>query len=114
MSEVRFQPRRLGHVNLYVSQLERSIAYYEKVCGIELVRIEAAIRAGFHSNGNTHHDIGLIEISKGEARLGRDGKVQIAGSVSTMACRVGSFTRRGFGPSACAKLAAHSARSQSA
>jgi catechol 2,3-dioxygenase len=78
MPDVVFRPRRLGHINLYVSQLERSIAFYEKTCGIELVRIEAAIRGGFHSNGNTHHDIGLIEISKGVDRIGRDGKVQIA------------------------------------
>jgi catechol 2,3-dioxygenase-like lactoylglutathione lyase family enzyme len=71
MPDVAFRPRRLGHINLYVSQLDRSIAFYEKTCGIELVRIEAAIRGGFHSNGNTHHDIGLIEISKGVDRIGR-------------------------------------------
>ena len=61
MDQVDFHPRRLGHVNLYVSQLERSIEFYRDTCGIELVRIEAAIRGGFHSNGNTHHDVGLID-----------------------------------------------------
>lgn len=83
MPNVEFKPRRLGHVNLYVSDLERSITFYEKVCGIELVRREPEIRGGFHSNGNTHHDIGLIEVSKGIDRRGRDGKVQIAASRGT-------------------------------
>jgi catechol 2,3-dioxygenase len=77
MEAVMFRPRRLGHVNLYVGQLERSIEFYQHVCGIELVRLEPGIRGGFHSNGNTHHDIGMIEVSKGVDRVGRDGKVQI-------------------------------------
>jgi catechol 2,3-dioxygenase len=83
MSEIAFRPRRLGHVNLYVSQLERSMDFYERTCGIERVRIEAAIRGGFHSNGNTHHDIGLMEVSKGVDRRGRDGTIQIAATRGT-------------------------------
>jgi catechol 2,3-dioxygenase len=84
MSSIEFKPRRLGHINLYVSELERSIAFYEQVCGIELVRREPEIRGGFHSNGNTHHDIGLIEVACGGAdRLGRDGKIQITAARST-------------------------------
>ncbi|WP_233834158.1 VOC family protein [Paraburkholderia sp. ZP32-5] len=74
---IRFHPRRLGHVNLWVHDLERSIRFYETVCGIALVRRERDILIGFHSNGNTHHDIGLIETSKGFDRIGRDGSVQI-------------------------------------
>lgn len=73
----RFRPRRLGHVNLWVSDLERSIRFYEDVCGIELVRRERDILIAFHSNGNSHHDIGIIEISRGKDRYGRDGTLQI-------------------------------------
>jgi len=80
MTPIAFRPRRLGHVNLYVGALERSIAFYRDVCGIELVRREPAIGGGFHSNGNTHHDLGMIEVSRGVDRVGRDGKVQIAAS----------------------------------
>jgi catechol 2,3-dioxygenase len=83
MEAVRFAPRRLGHVNLYVSDLARSIQFYERVCGLRKVRSESAIRAGFLSNGNTHHDLGLIEVSRGDARLGRDGKVQISSTRGT-------------------------------
>lgn len=77
MNDVSFRPRRLGHVNLWVSELERSVAFYEAVCGIELVRRERAILIAFHSNGNTHHDVGIVETSKGQDRYGRDGMLQI-------------------------------------
>ncbi|SIT40723.1 putative Dioxygenase [Paraburkholderia piptadeniae] len=83
---IQFHPRRLGHVNLWVHDLERSIRFYETVCGIALVRRERDILIGFHSNGNTHHDVGLIETSKGFDRIGRDGTVQIP---KTRGMRVG-------------------------
>ena len=59
--KVAFKPRRLGHVNLFVRDLDRSMDYYTNVFGIEMVRRETEIRAGFLSNGNTHHDVALIE-----------------------------------------------------
>ena len=74
---IGFAPRRLTHVNLWVSDLEKAIAFFESVCGIELVRREPTILAGFHSNGNTHHDLGVMEMSKGRDRVGRDGAIQI-------------------------------------
>lgn len=83
MDAVRFRPRRLGHVNFYVDDLQRSLAFYEEVCGLERVRMEAAINAGFLSNGNTHHDVGLIEVSRGADRIGRDGQVQIRATRGT-------------------------------
>src|SRR5262245_6899077 len=71
----RFAPRRLGHANLFVGDVERSAHFYQAVCGLELVRREPAITAAFLSNGNTHHDVGLIQVSP-EARRGRDGYLQ--------------------------------------
>ncbi len=75
--KVGFRPRRLGHVNLWVSDLEKAISFYEAVCGLELVRRERDLLIAFHSNGNTHHDIGIVEISRGKDRYGRDGMLQI-------------------------------------
>jgi catechol 2,3-dioxygenase len=75
MQAARFAPRRLGHINLFVSDLEQSIDFWWKSAGIELIRREPAIRAGFHGNGNTHHDVGMIQAAQGVVR-GRDGTEQ--------------------------------------
>lgn len=74
---VKFAPRRLGHVNLFVENLQRSMQFYQAVCGIEEVAREPGIGAGFLSNGNTHHDVGLIQISQGTSVRGRGGHLQI-------------------------------------
>lgn len=73
---VQIAPRRLGHANLFVGQLERSLEFYNRVCGLEEVRREPGIGAGFLSNGSTHHDIGLIQVGE-QARVGLDGHVQV-------------------------------------
>lgn len=73
----RFSPRRLGHANLFVTDLDRSMVFYNRVCGLEEVRREPGISAGFLTNGNTHHDIGVMEIGE-EARVGIGGHTQVA------------------------------------
>lgn len=72
-----FSPRRLAHVNLYVADLEASAAFYRDVCGIEVVFAEPGIEAIFLSNGNSHHDIALMQASERE-HVGRDGEVQVS------------------------------------
>ena len=56
-----WKPRRLGHGNLIVSDVTRSMDFYINVCGLEEVFREDQINAGFVSNGNTHHDMGLVQ-----------------------------------------------------
>ena len=73
---VRFSPRRLGHVNLYVGDLDRAFAFYHDVCGLELVFDEPGIYARFLSNGNSHHDLAIMQATGRELR-GRDGHVQV-------------------------------------
>lgn len=76
---VHFSPRRLGHANLFVGELNRSVKFYSRICGLEEVRREPGIGAGFLSNGNTHHDVGLVQVAD-EERVGVGGHVQITGS----------------------------------
>ena len=73
---VHIAPRRIGHLNLFVSDLERSTAFYRDVCGFREVFREPGISMVFMSNGNTHHDLGLIEIGDGP-RVGKEGHVQV-------------------------------------
>ena len=81
-AHVRFSPRRLGHANLFVAELDRSCDFYHRICGLEEVRREPGISAGFLSNGNSHHDVGLVQV-KETAATGVDGYVQISMSRMT-------------------------------
>ena len=72
---VDFGVRRLGHANVSVRDLDRSVAFFSTVCGFEEVGIEVDAGAGFVSNGNSHHDVGMVEI--GRPFRGRDGEVII-------------------------------------
>ena len=74
---IHVAPRRLGHGNLFVSNLERSIQFYDSVCGVKGVFREPGIMASFHSNGNSHHDIAVMQISE-QPRIGKGGHVQVS------------------------------------
>jgi catechol 2,3-dioxygenase len=78
-ARVRFAPERLTHVNLFVSDLSRSLDFYQDVCGLQMVFDEPGIAAVFLSNGNSHHDVALMQASNVQ-REGRDGHVQVAAS----------------------------------
>ncbi len=65
-----FQPRRLGHVNLVVGDLDASMRFYNEVVGLEEAYRVLAIQGGFLGNGNTHHDIGMVA-SAGPSGKGR-------------------------------------------
>lgn len=72
-----FEPRRLGHANLWVEDLKRSEAFYHQVSGLTVEFWEPDLVATFLGTGNTPHDLGMIETTKGEARYGRNGLLQI-------------------------------------
>ena len=74
---IEIRPRRLGHVNLFVTSVECSLLFYGDVCGFEQVFEEPQILAVFLGNGNTHHDLALMGVAA-HARVGRDGHVQVA------------------------------------
>jgi catechol 2,3-dioxygenase len=78
----RFAPRRLCHINKYVGDLSTSLAFYRDLCGLTVVFDEPGVGASFLSNGNSHHDLALMQVS-GEALVGRDGKVQKAATRGT-------------------------------
>lgn len=73
---VAFSPRRIGHMNLFVGELERSLRFFGDICGLEVVGRSDRIGAGFVSNGNTHHDVGVL-VATGEGLIAKDGHVQV-------------------------------------
>ena len=109
---IKFGPRRLAHGNFFVRDVEASLDFYQRVCGLTLVFREPGIQAVFLSNGNSHHDVALMGVSA-EARVGRDGQVQVPRGRGTlpglnhlgfeMATEAASWSRRtgGRSPPAC-------------
>jgi catechol 2,3-dioxygenase len=77
-----FRSRRLGHVNLFVDDMARSTSFYNRVCGLAVEFTELGLKANFLGTGNTPHDVGVIETTKGVDRYGRDGHLQIPAEVA--------------------------------
>jgi catechol 2,3-dioxygenase len=91
-----FAPRRLGHVNLYIADLDRSMEFYTKVLGIEEVYRTPLAGGGFVTNGNTHHDIGFITADgpAGKPRNARPGTLNHLGfELETETALVESYRR---------------------
>lgn len=64
-----FQARRLGHVNLFQASPRVVSAFYREVAGVGL-HYHKGERGFFHTNGNTYHDIGLMDAgAEGRSRL---------------------------------------------
>ncbi len=63
--------KELGHLVLYVSDLERSRRFYADVLGWQEVRGDIAVRvpAAAFSSGRTHHELLLIEVGPGAAPI---------------------------------------------
>ena len=71
-SAAYFSPRRLGHVNLYVDDVDRSYKFYTTIVGLEESYVQPLNKAAFLGNNNTHHDVAVIDI---HGRLGRGNGV---------------------------------------
>lgn len=81
-SPVHIGPRRMCHANLFVSDVEASIAFYTGTCGLELASREPPIKAAFFSNGNSHHDLGMLEVTR-ETVKGEGGHGILAGGAAS-------------------------------
>lgn len=79
---VHIGPRRMCHTNLFVSDVEASIDFYTRVCGLDLASREPPIKAAFFSNGNSHHDLGMLETTR-ETVKGEDGHGILAGGAAS-------------------------------
>ncbi|WP_454740165.1 VOC family protein [Cupriavidus necator] len=76
-----FAPRRLGHVNLWVDDLEISENFYSAVCGLNVEFWEPDLQATFLGTGHTPHDLGMMKTTGGVDRYGRNGLLQLPGTI---------------------------------
>ncbi len=84
-SQACFHPRRLAHVNLWVDDLAKSEAFYNNVCGLAVEFTEPDLIATFLGTGHTQHDLGMIQKTNGVDRYGRNGLLQLPGTVGLKA-----------------------------
>lgn len=62
--------QELGHIVLYVRDLERSVAFYQKVLGWPLISPTVpGMPAAAFSGGRTHHELLLIEVGPSAAPI---------------------------------------------
>ncbi len=62
---------RLNHAVLYVTDLDRSVAFYQRAFGFEEVAREGGMMAFLRaSGGSNHHDLGLMEVGPNAERPG--------------------------------------------
>lgn len=54
--------KELGHIVLYVRDVERSAKFYEEVLGWKRIGIPSGMPAAVFSSGRTHHELLLIEV----------------------------------------------------
>ena len=76
-----FQPRRLGHVNLWVDDIDVSERFYHETCGLTVEFTEPDLIATFLGTGHTPHDLGMMQTTKGVNRYGRNGLLQLPGTI---------------------------------
>ena len=57
-----FRTRRLGHANVWVSDYESQYEFYYRVLGFNKSYIQPDNKGAFVSNGNSHHDFGMIDV----------------------------------------------------
>ncbi len=76
-----FAPRRLGHVNLWVNDINVSERFYNETCGLTVEFTEPDLVATFLGTGHTPHDLGMMETTKGVDRYGRNGLLQLPGTI---------------------------------
>jgi len=69
MDEKAGSVKELGHVVLYVRDLERSVRFYRDVLGWRQVVGDMAFPAAMFSGGRTHHELLLIEVGSDAAPI---------------------------------------------
>lgn len=86
--EVAVRIKRLNHAVLFVSDLDRSVAFYTDVMGFEVIAREQGMNAAFlrTPGSENHHDLGLFGLGAGAAprRRHQVGLYHLAWQVGTI------------------------------
>lgn len=100
-----FRPRRLGHANIFVADLEESMDFYRQVAGLEISYTRPEKHGAFFTNGNTHHDIGMV--GPYEGRKAKPGLNHLGIELDNEADLVAGYRRAVAGRLAVKRTANH-------
>lgn len=78
--------RRLNHAVLFISDLERSIAFYRDIFGFKVIAREGRMAFLRADKSENHHDLGLLEIGARASRppQGSTGLYHLAWEMSNI------------------------------
>jgi catechol-2,3-dioxygenase len=80
--------QRLNHAVLFVSDLDRAVAFYREAFGFSVVALEPQFRAAFlrAAGSDNHHDLGLFGLGPGARKppRGAIGLYHLAWQVGTI------------------------------
>lgn len=68
--------KELGHIVLYVREMERSRRFYRGVLGWRELATAFAGQAAAFSSGRTHHELLLIEVGEAGGHFMRPGRTE--------------------------------------
>lgn len=68
--------RRLNHAVLFVSKLDKTVAFYTDIFGFKIIAREGSMAFLRASESQNHHDLGLIEVGTRSPRAAR-GSVRL-------------------------------------
>src|SRR5437868_9575270 len=91
------QVKELGHLVLYVRNLERSRRFYRDLLGWKEITVpgkELGFPAAAFSSGRTHHELLLIEVGEDAAPIPRTAGSACTTSASRLARPTTSYGRR--------------------
>ncbi len=95
--------QRLNHAVLFVSSLEKSVAFYKSVFGFELVAEEGPMAFLRAQGSQNHHDLGLMEVGTRAPKPARGsvglyhlawqmGSIRELAEMREMLLKAGAFT----------------------
>src|SRR5262245_12874420 len=78
--------KRLNHAVLYVSDLEQSVAFYERLFGMDVIAREGPMAFLRAKGSDNHHDLGLLGLGAGTppAARGTTGLYHLAWQVDSI------------------------------
>lgn len=90
-----FRPRRLGHVNFWVEDVDNVAEFYRDIVGLEEVYRRVDLKGVFLSNGNSYHDMAIFDVTGSRGGKNKPGLHHFAFELENEVDLVNGYNRIG-------------------